>query len=245
MKKLFRTGLNQGATLLDWLLQKPCPLCDRLTASALCPDCWHQVDRCQVGCSAHVSLGCQPTGQLQEISVFAWGNYGGALKRTIAALKYHNQPQLARPLGDRLAQAWLKTLPNVEPLSIVPIPLHAEKQRQRGFNQAERLAEAFCDRTGLPLQREGLIRVRLTEAQFRLTSTAREQNLSNAFRAGRFSRSAPSRVLLIDDIYTTGATARAAVQALQQQQISVWGIAVVARSQISARSHDRAGRRIL
>lgn len=260
MKKLFPAGirilggsLDRGMRLLDWLLQKPCPLCDRLTPSDLCSDCWIQVDRCQLPPSQKqaVSNSSLKNGELwkstaqrmplpetltAEIPVFAWGRYGGALKRTIAALKYQNQPQLARPLGDRLAQSWLteviETGKFAEPLAVIPIPLHAEKQQQRGFNQAERLAEAFCDRTELPLFRQGLIRIRSTEAQFRLNAADRAENLNNAFQVGTLPRSMPSQVLLIDDIYTTGATARAAVQALQAHGISVWGIAVIAKTQI-------------
>jgi ComF family protein len=231
-----RQELRQGAKLLDWLLQKPCPLCDRLTPSDLCRDCWKQVERCQLSRSAHLSSGSgRSINSPGDLPVLAWGTYEGALKRTIAVLKYQNQPQLARPLGDRLAQAWMSASPNSKPLAVVPIPLHAEKQQQRGFNQAERLAEAFCDRTGFSLQREGLIRVRSTEAQFRLDAAARQQNLSNAFQIGRFTRSAPSKILLLDDIYTTGATARAAVQALHQQPgVEVLGIAVIARTHMNS-----------
>ncbi|WP_206603029.1 ComF family protein [Leptolyngbya ohadii] len=256
MKKLFPAGLNRralhgGIRLLDWLLQKPCPLCDRLTPSDLCSSCWIQVDQCQLPPSKKQALAnsslqngelreaTEPLKPLPEISaaqipVFAWGSYSGALKQTIAALKYQNQPQLARPLGDRLGKSWLIEVSGAgkltESLAVIPIPLHAEKQQQRGFNQAERLAAAFCDRTGLPLVRQGLVRVRSTEAQFRLNAANRAENLNNAFQVGTLPRSMSSQVLLIDDIYTTGATARAAVQALQARRISVWGIAVIARA---------------
>lgn len=165
--------------------------------------------------------------------MIAWGVYTGALKRSIAALKYHDQPQLARPLGHGLAQVWLDSpYAATRSLVVVPIPLHAAKRQQRGFNQAELLAEAFCERTGLPMQRHGLIRVRTTDAQFSLSPEAREQNLAGAFQPSpEWLRRRPTRsVLLLDDIYTTGATAKAAIYALTQQHISVYGMVTVARA---------------
>lgn len=229
--------LSKASAPLDWLLQKPCPLCDRLTGSDLCSACWQQVQQCQLGDAARFSSP-SPADSSAAIPVFAWGSYGGALKRAIAALKYHNQPQLGRLLGDRLGQTWISQFADSEPLAVIPIPLHSEKRQQRGFNQAELLAAAFCDRTGLLLQPEGLIRVRSTVAQFGLDAATRQQNLSDAFQVGRLRRSA-SKILLIDDIYTTGATARAAVQALEQQKLAVWGIAVVARTEKDRQKSDR------
>jgi predicted amidophosphoribosyltransferase len=110
--------------------------------------------------------------------------------------------------------------------------MHATKQKQRGFNQAELIARSFCQYTGLPLQSHGLIRLRQTEAQFGLSSAEREQNLINAFALNpRWRDRRPPTVLLIDDIYTTGATARAAAAALRQHQVIVDGLVAVAKSQ--------------
>lgn len=212
--------------LLDWVMESSCALCDRPTATGWCLDCQRQVQQCQT--KEHLLRQADP--------VFAWGLYAGALKRSLTTLKYNNQPQLARPLGQWLGEAWNKTLfaansPAANSLLAMPIPMHEDKRKQRGFNQAELIAEAFCEQTKLPLERHALMRIRATEAQFNLTANAREQNLVGAFQVkpgfrGRSSKS----VLLIDDIYTTGATARAAIQALQQQGLSVWGIAAVARA---------------
>ncbi len=165
--------------------------------------------------------------------MFAWGSYGGAVKRSLAVLKYNNKPQIAQPLGQWLGKAWLNSgLAGDTKLIVVPIPLHASKQRQRGYNQAELLAESFCQVTGLPLQRHGLERVRETEAQFTLKAAEREKNLQSAFAVGKRlqkSRSAAS-VLLLDDIYTTGATARAAADVLRRQGIRVYGLVAIAAS---------------
>jgi ComF family protein len=165
-----------------------------------------------------------------QLPVFAWGVYGGALKRAIAALKYENQPQLARPLGHWLAKSWLNSQLASKALIVVPIPLHPDRQKQRGYNQAALLAQSFCEITGLHLQQMGLERMQATKAQFGLSIREREKNLANAFGLGPgFRRHRPAKpVLLVDDIYTTGATARSAVETLHHYEIQVYGLATIA-----------------
>lgn len=217
-----------GGKWLNWFtlfLESKCPLCQRSTPQELCVDCRNQVQRCQ--------LRDGEKFWREPLPVFAWGVYGGALKRTIAALKYENQPQLACPLGHWLAQAWLTVPKSKEKaLTVIPIPMHASKQKQRGFNQAELIARSFCDVTGLPLQRDGLTRIRATEAQFNLSPTEREQNLTGAFELGHALLRRPPKgpILLLDDIYTTGATIRSAVSVLRQHQFPVHGVVAVAKA---------------
>ena len=148
---------------------------------------------------------------------------------------------MARPLREWQYQAWLNHVPQrslssstatAEPV-VVPIPLHADKLQQRGYNQAELLAQSFCDRTGLPLLRQGLIRVRATEAQFGLSQVARAQNLAAAFDLNpSVWRSQRQRsVLLLDDIYTTGSTVQSAAQTLRSHGIKVCGVVAIAQAQ--------------
>lgn len=222
--------LKEG--LLALFLKPNCPLCDRPAESEFCTSCQRQLQRCQLTTPGDFWKG--------ELPVLVWGNYGGVLKRAIAALKYDNQPQLARPLGYWLAQAWLKSsvASRMQKLTVVPIPLHPLKLKKRGYNQAELIAQNFCDFTGYKHQPLGLERIRETEAQFGLSAQAREQNLTDAFRMGHdFHKHLPnSPVLLIDDIYTTGATVRAAAQILRRQGIQVYGIAAIATSSFNHRS---------
>lgn len=229
LEEIMERLLRKLSNWLDLLLETKCPLCDRSTGKELCLDCQQQVQRCQ--------LANQTDDWKTPLPVFAWGMYGGALKRSIAMLKYNNQPQLARPLGNWLAQAWLNSSiaqvnSPTQSLLVVPIPMHPTKQRERGFNQAELIARSFCERTGLPMQTQGLKRIRATEAQFSLSAGARTQNLSGAFQVDeRLKRwSAAKAILLVDDIYTTGATAKAAVQALNYYQIPVYGLIAVSKS---------------
>ncbi|MGI0486297.1 ComF family protein [Pantanalinema rosaneae CENA516] len=214
-----------------WLgvfLETTCPLCQRSTAQTVCPACQRQLEHCQLPASEQITH-LEPW----SLRILAWGSYQGSLKRAIAALKYDNHPELAGLLGQWLAQAWLThTSPAKPHLTVVPIPLHADKQRSRGFNQAELLAEHFCDLTGLPLNRCGLVRSRSTEAQFQLSASDRSQNLTDAFSLGTAWLKHPptGAVLLLDDIYTTGATARSAAQTLRRHGIRVSGIAALAKA---------------
>ena len=93
--------LHRLAELTQLYLEAPCPLCQRSASAVLCPTCQQQLQRSAL---ANPAQFWQP-----PLPVFAWGQYGGSLKRVIAALKYDNQPRLAEPLAQVLAQSWLKS----------------------------------------------------------------------------------------------------------------------------------------
>ena len=217
-----QTFKNHLKALLNSFLESNCPLCERSSSEVLCDYCMRQLDRCSIP---------DPSSLWQKpLPVFAWGKYGGVLKRAIATMKYDNHPQIASILGELLGEAWLLNAPSplYKPV-IVPIPLHPEKQKKRGFNQAALIARGFCNITGLKLKPKGLERLRETEAQHSLSASDRNKNLAGAFRVGQDLYKPPLQpVLLVDDIYTTGATAKSAVQALHNSQIAVLGIATSA-----------------
>jgi ComF family protein len=209
-------------SLLDLFLKSPCPLCDRSAETEFCLYCQRQIQSCQLA---------NPSQYWQKpLPVFAWGEYGGKLKAAIAAMKYENHPQLAKPLGQWLGRAWQNS-PQKRKAgpTVVPIPIHSHKRRERGFDQAELLAQSFCQVTGLPLEKRGLQRVRQTQALFSLSPEQRQQEVADAFDVGaRFRRQPSGTVLLLDDIYTTGATARAAVTALKRRGVRVSGVIALA-----------------
>lgn len=100
------------------------------------------------------------------------------------ALKYEGARSLAAPLGEALAQSWQDQSPQAGDLTVVPVPIHARKRRQRGFDQAELLARSFCRASGLPLQASGLQRAKATAPQFGLRREERARNLEGAIRLG-------------------------------------------------------------
>jgi ComF family protein len=207
--------------LLNLFLKSSCPLCQRPTERELCPYCIKQIQSCHLQNPDYLWK--------QPLPIFVWGNYGGAVKRAIAALKYENQPQIGYVLGQWLGESWLLHSPQPQqtPL-VVPIPMHPKKQKQRGFNQAALIAEGFCNVTGYKLKVNGLERIKETEALFNLSPAQRQENLTDAFIVRKDLRNySKTEVLLVDDIYTTGTTVKAAVQILEQNQIKVLGVAAV------------------
>lgn len=221
------TGIQTLANgLLNLFLKSNCPLCDRPAEAEWCESCQRQLLRCR---QTTPMAFCQ-----DDLPVFVWGTYGGTLKRAIATLKYNNHPQLARPMGQWLAQDWLhSTVATSAPkFTVIPIPLHSSKLQKRGYNQAQLIAQRFCEVTGYQHQPKILERFRETEAQFGLSQSEREQNLANAFVVGKSTQkiSSISPVLLVDDIYTTGATIRSAAQTLRNRGIPVYGVVAIASS---------------
>ena len=144
-------------------------------------------------------------------AAYSFGFYEGELRALIHLFKYGRIVTLAKPLGRLLALA----LPREQSFdAIVPMPLHWRKRWQRRFNQAELLAGEIARRTHTPVK-NALRRVRFTATQAGLTNAKRRQNVSGAFRPKRAGSLDGQRVLLVDDVMTTGATAAACARALK------------------------------
>jgi ComF family protein len=206
---------------LNLFLKPNCPLCDRAATQILCKYCQRQIEDCKLA---------QPDRYWQgDLPLFAWGKYEGSVKRSIGKLKYDGHRSIADLYGELLADSWQQSLPSgiSTKLIAVPIPLHAEKLTSRGFNQAELIARKFCQVTGAKLDLS-LQRTRSTVAQFGLSKSARQENVADAFALVKSSLQPGATVLLIDDIYTTGATVRAAASVLRSSQVNVCGVAAIA-----------------
>jgi ComF family protein len=203
-------------------------------------------DRC-AGCGAFGALLCEackaalkpypggdkPIAELDGAEVAHL--YGGALRPAIHALKYRGRRRIAAPLGDLMAaHLWAHPL---RADALLPVPLHPSRQRERGYNQSELLAERVSASCGLPIIRTGLERVRATSKQAQQSSVqGRRENMRGAFvwRGGRL----PPHVLLIDDVLTTGATLAECAAALRDGgAVGVRGLAL-ARSR--PKTIDRA-----
>ena len=144
------------------------------------------------------------------------GAFEGPLREAIHRLKYNQQRALAPALGGLLAVGlehmpapWGTDLP-----PLLAVPLHPRRTRERGFSQTVVLAQALADQTGYPLL-TGLVRIRATPPQVGLSAAQRRVNVAGAF-AWQGSTPPPSGpLLLVDDVYTSGATIQAAAQALR------------------------------
>jgi ComF family protein len=222
----FDSAITSAGELLAaaerWLLPPACLLCDepvpeREGDALICSLCrirWRWVphpvcDRC--GQPSTRGLDCNlcqswPDGLIRVRSA-VW--LEGGAREAVHRLKYDG--------WRRAAQAMATAMRRLEPLtagvSLIPIPLGAHRLRMRGYNQSAAIADALGVETGLPVRADLLRRTRETPTQTKLTPEARHANVAGAFEAGAV---AGLRVVLVDDVFTTGATLAAAGSALME-----------------------------
>jgi ComF family protein len=132
--------------------------------------------------------------------------YEDASRDLIHSFKYRNKTHLRRPLAlltiDRLSEFVRLRAPDL----IIPVPLHRKRLRSRGFNQAVLLGEIFASHWEIPMDRHNLRRIRWTEPQVNLSAQKRRANVKGAFSIQNPDRVNGRRVLLVDDVLTTGST---------------------------------------
>jgi ComF family protein len=160
--------------------------------------------------------------------VFFYGCYDGLLKDLVLRFKFHAQLGLALILREMLLVAMSNRITPRFDL-IVPVPLHPQKLRARGFNQSLELACGVASFTSTPMSTQALVRVRNTPAQHTLPRAQRVHNLKGAFLA-RPEEVRGRSVLLVDDILTTGATARSAAKALRKAKAANVSLLILARA---------------
>jgi ComF family protein len=199
--------------LLDLIFPPRCGGCGR-SGAGFCPTC-------------AAGPGPPSTGTLAGIPLVAAGRLDGPLQRAIHAYKYRPRPQLASVLAPPLRDAILAARVALPALTFVP--LHPRRQRERGFNQAERLAAELARGLGVPLL-GGLTRIRATPAQVGLSQAERRANLAGAFQWT--GPQPPAYGLgLVDDVCTTGATLTAAAGAVTEAGGSIGAFLVLAVAQ--------------
>lgn len=159
-------------------------------------------------------------------AVYSYGSYEGSLRKLIHLFKFEKVHTLARPLGRFMMQA----LPREERFdAIVPMPLHWMRRWERGFNQSELLAREIGRHWNVPVT-DAVRRAKATDPQAGLTNAKRRANVSGAFVPRRGVKLKNARVLLIDDVMTTGATAAACARALKRAGASHVALLAVART---------------
>ena len=226
------SGLNDGlARLISLVFPDDCALCGnpltRISRYPVCEPCLAAVEplvaeyycrQCRTPYLNEFPLRpdgvcalCR-LGLTQFSGAWSYGSFEGRLAELIHLFKYQKVQTLDRPLGALL----VKGLPPELRIDVaVPVPLHWSKKLARGFNQSELLARELCRRTGLAFA-DALRRTRSTTAQAGLTAAARRRNVAGVFAARDPAAVAGKRVLLIDDVMTTGATLSAASAALKR-----------------------------
>lgn len=146
--------------------------------------------------------------------LWSLGVYKDSLKKAVQKLKYKFVRELGEVLVDLMIEYWAKYTPRLidevkkdggEGWVVVPVPLHSKRQNWRGFNQSALLGKMLANKLGLEYQ-EVLKRIRYTKPQVGLKSSLRKQNIKGAFTLNTKYLSLNTRVLLVDDVWTTGST---------------------------------------
>ena len=163
--------------------------------------------------------------------------FDGPLRNAIHQLKYYQDQPLAQALGEALQDYWrLLRWPRA---LVVPVPLSRERLAHRGYNQAELLADVLAGSAGLPVAPGALRRRRDTPSQVGLSANERWNNMIGAFEA-RPSLVRGQPILLIDDVFTTGATLQACAQALLLEGAGqVYGLTAARAGQLRWQDHSR------
>lgn len=231
--------------VLDLLYPPRCAFCDKDLESAvaplLCDLCRQQlappaIPRCPM-CGAAtpgapVASGCRrcKDRKFEFRGVACLGAYEAELQKAVLRTKSHRQDRLARELTELL---WLRTgaeIANGRPEVVAPMPMHWTRRIRRGTNSSETIAEVLAASLGVPAL-PLLRRVRRTQRQGSLPRDERFRNVKKAFGMRRGCRCAGARVLLVDDIMTTGATCGEAAKVLRQAGAVEIAVAVLARAE--------------
>jgi ComF family protein len=245
-----RAGASLAAGLLHLIFPTPCPICRRPLDTArrgpLCGACWQALERMPpAGCHRcgwpfpaegtadgarrPLCQRCRETRDHFEIARAALRyREGGVARAAILLCKHGGRLDLLRHLARLLAEEGAARLTARDWDAVVPVPLHWRRRWRRGFNQAEVLARVFGRRHGLRLLRWCLVRAHATPPQHG-DASARRRNVRDAFVVRGAARIAGRRVLLVDDVFTTGATANACAAALRAAGASAVGVLTLAR----------------
>lgn len=228
LKQNLRQGIRAGLTLL---FPPRCPGCGEVLRAAeradgFCASCRRktafQRDPICVTCGKSLPEGtdtvlcsdCRNHRHAFTAARSVW-IYEGPVKNALYRFKYSNERVIASVLAEGAAEHLGSWIREIGPDVLVPVPVYRKKYRERGYNQAEVFARALSERTGIPVCSSCLCRVRDTPPQKELGRAGRRRNLIHAFQC-RGTGVELKKVMLIDDIYTTGTTADLCADALKK-----------------------------
>lgn len=217
-KRLLKGAARCGNALLDLLYPRRCPICEQILTGKqerVCPDCRRKLPyireplckKCGKPLERQEQELCRDCGKTGHgfvcgRSIFL---YEKSFRRSVSRMKFQNHREYLDFYAEEMAKAGKKYLERWRPAVILPVPMNARKRRERGFDQSRLLALKLEHLTGIPADTKSLMRIRYTLPQKDLDMRQRKENLKNAF-ALREAACLSEPVLLLDDIYTTGAT---------------------------------------
>ena len=229
---------------LSFAFPPVCQLCSEARATPaegyVCQGCWQNVrfivppwcDRCGLPYPGDITTTFECSNCRDLDLHFRWARASVVandfLRNVIHRYKYNRELWFEPFLSDLLVRQALPALREEKLSGIVPVPLHPVKQREREFNQAERLARPLADALGIPVLTQVVRRVQPTRTQTQLDKHARADNVRRAFAPVRPKALAGERLLVLDDVLTTGATTSAVARVLRENgagEVFVWTLA--------------------
>jgi ComF family protein len=228
--RLLAMGRSVLSAAIDIVYPPHCVGCGIMTGShrGLCPDCWSSLGFIEEPYCAVLGIPFsheQGAGALSALAIAeppdfdrlrAVALHTGVARSLVHALKYRDRLDLAPMMALWMARAGAAVIERAD--LILPVPLHRSRLFGRRFNQSAELARAIASRTELRYAPSALIRVKRTERQVGLGQRARQENVRGAFRVTENGKTLVfgQHVLLVDDVYTTGATVNACARALKR-----------------------------
>jgi ComF family protein len=229
-RRLGALAASLGEGLLDTLFPPRCVDCGELlppAARLFCEACRASLEELPLPHSATAGAGA-------PVPIVTWAVYGGAVERGIVRLKFAGEPWLAEALVREAFPRLRPALVAFRPERVLPVPLHPSRLRRRGYNQAARLARPLAAALQVPLDQTSLQRIRPTPPQTTLDGEQRRTNLRDAFQAAA-AQVAGRRLLLVDDVITTGSTVAECARALDAAGARAVAVCALART-LPARS---------
>jgi len=208
-----------GALLLNLIFPPRCIFCENLmpadTRINICKSCADTIPLS----NSYMYLKTDKTeyANTDACDVFLWVyQYSGAVKAAIRRYKFHNKPSYFRTFSQILAYE-IKNKLDIENIEmILCVPLHKQRERMRGYNQARLLSRAVSRELNIPDKSNLLVRVKNTKPQSLLGKEQRSENIKGAFRVVNENEIKGKKILLIDDILTTGATLNECARVLKE-----------------------------
>ena len=197
--------------LLDWIYKKKCYFCKSSKESVkMCSKCFDELEFLPVKINRHVN----------NTEIYCAGVYDKNLQKMIRGLKYHRQKDLAYYQAKFMWQYWQKLDLLEDDFQIVPVPIFPKRQKQRKYNHMELVAIEFAKLSGYEVNFSLIKRIKDTKPQYKLNKVQRMMNLSNAFEVYPQNIIQNKKILIIDDICTTGSTFEEMISALKKEGIT-------------------------
>lgn len=201
--------LHRLASLLDWIYKKKCYFCkSSKEAVRMCSKCYSMLEH----------LPVKVNRIIDRKNVYCAGVYSKNLQKLIRGLKYHKQRDLAYYQAKFMYEYW-QNITEESGYEVIPVPIFPSREKMRKYNHMNLVGEEFCKLSGYTLNTELIKRIKDTKPQYKLSKKEREKNLSNAFKIDK-DKVLTGKLLLIDDICTTGSTFEEMIKELKKHGIN-------------------------